>query len=131
MAEPILYTIEFVASGTAGGESFTDEPVVFAGMTDTETIDQLNAAIQSNLSDVVQFLEALSVVAGLALVVASFFKLKQHKSNPQQTALEIGVSFTTSLTRPVVRDGNLVTLSIDSIQGGLVQLRTHRLPKGK
>ncbi len=35
MAEPILYTIEFVASGTAGGESFTDEPVVFAGVTDT------------------------------------------------------------------------------------------------
>jgi hypothetical protein len=40
-AEPILYTIKFVASGTVGGVPFTDEPLVFAGVTDTDTVTAL------------------------------------------------------------------------------------------
>jgi hypothetical protein len=34
MADPVLYTIEFVASATIDGIPFTDEPLVLAGVTD-------------------------------------------------------------------------------------------------
>jgi hypothetical protein len=36
-AEPILYAVKCVASATVGGVPFTDEPLVFAGVTDTDT----------------------------------------------------------------------------------------------
>ena len=128
MAETVLYTIEFVASGTVGTKSFADEPFVFAGVTDSQTIDQLNAAITYTPSDVPKLVSALSVVAGLAFIAASFFKFHQHKQNPPQLWLEIEMSFAPPLTRPVLRDGSLATLSIDSIQYGRLQLRTQKLP---
>ena len=46
MAEPILYTIEFVASGAVDGVPFSNEPFVFAGVTDTGTVE---AIAQANL----------------------------------------------------------------------------------
>src|SRR5437667_6342616 len=52
MAEPVLYTIEFVASGTVGDEPFVDEPIVVAGVTDTVTIQQIIDNVPPNVSDV-------------------------------------------------------------------------------
>ena len=71
-------------------------------------------------------LSALSLVAGLGFIIAAFFKFHQHKQNPTQLVLGMGVSFTAPLTRLVVRDGSLVTLSIDSIHDNQVEFRTHR-----
>ena len=126
MAEPVLYTIEFVASGTVGDEPFVDEPIVVAGVTDTGTIQQIIDNVPSNGSDVQQLLSALSLVAGLGFIVAAFFKFHQHKQNPTQLVLGLGVSFTAPLTTLVARDGSLVTLSIDSIHDNQVEFRTHR-----
>ena len=81
-AEPVLYTIKFVASGTVDGVPFTDEPLVFAGVTDTDTVAALAAAAPPQL---LQLMQDLALAAGVGLVIVSIFKLKAHFNNPQQT----------------------------------------------
>jgi hypothetical protein len=141
MAKPILYTIEFVASGTVGDEPINNQPVVVEGVTDSETIDQIVADFQTNGPEIAQtksleiahIMSALSYVADLAFGVDAILKFKQHRDNPTMQLGEVthliliamAVSFTSPLTKNVVRDGNLVTLSIDSIQGNQVVFRTH------
>jgi hypothetical protein len=61
MAEPILYTIEFVASGSVGGVPFSNEPLVFAGVTDSGTVA---AIAQANLAQLQQLIGWLSYIAG-------------------------------------------------------------------
>jgi hypothetical protein len=59
-AEPILYAVKCVASATVGGVPFTDEPLVFAGVTDTDTA--LTAADPAQPGHIIA---ALSSVTGL------------------------------------------------------------------
>ena len=125
--EPVLYTINFIASGTVNGVPFTDEPLVFAGVTDTDTVAALASADTAHLS---QLLVALSFVAGLGFIAASFVKEKNHRENPQQVQLSAEVSFAAPLTLPAVRDGALVTLTIDSILNNTIELSTGQVAGG-
>jgi hypothetical protein len=122
-AEPDLYTINFVATGTVDGVPFTDEPLVFPGVTDIETVAALASADPAQLA---QMLIALSYVAGFSLFIFSILKLKAHKDNPQQVDISVEFSFQAPLTLPAVRDGALVTLTIDSILNNTLELRTRR-----
>jgi hypothetical protein len=122
-AEPVLYTINFVASGTVDGVPFTDEPLVFPGVTDTDTVAALVGADPAQLA---QLLIALSYVAGFGLFIFSIIKLKAHKDNPQQVDISAEFTFQAPLTLPAVRDGALVTLTIDSILNNTLELRTRR-----
>ena len=127
MAEPVLYTIEFVASGTVGGVPFSDEPLTFAGVTDTGTVA---AIAQANLTELAQLITSLGYVAGLGFGIAAIAKFKQHENNPVQHGFAIEVSFPSPLTVPVVRDGELVTLTIDSILNNTLVLRTRHVAGG-
>lgn len=127
MAEPILYTIEFVASGAIDGVPFSDEPFVFAGVTDTTTVE---AIAQANLAQLVQLITALSYVSGFVLVIVSIVKFKQHKDNPTQFWFTVDVIPPSQLTLPVVRDGALVTVTIDSIRNNTLELRTRHVAGG-
>jgi hypothetical protein len=60
MADPVLYTIEFVASGTVGGVPFSDEPLRFPGVTDAGTVA---AMAQANLAELAQLIASLGFVA--------------------------------------------------------------------
>lgn len=127
MAEPILYTIEFVASGAIDNVPFSDEPFVFAGVTDTTTVE---AIAEANLAQLVQLVTALSYVSGLVLIIASIFKFKQHKDNPTQFRFAVTVNLPSQLTLPVVRDGALATVTIDSIRNNALELRTRHVAGG-
>jgi len=132
MAEPILYTIEFVASGTVGGVPFADEPFVFAGVTDTGTVE---AITQANLDQLAQLITALSYVVGFPVIISSIVKFIQHKSNPVQHPIgpfefAVEISPPSPLTLPVVRDGALVTLTIDSIRNNTLELRSRHVAGG-
>jgi hypothetical protein len=116
-AEPVSYAIKFVASGDVDGVPFTDELQVFAGVTDTDTVAALAEASPAQLA---QIIFALSYVVGLPFVIGSIFRFKQHKDNPQRFAVE--VSPPNLLTVPVVRDGGLVTLTIDSIGDNTIEV---------
>jgi hypothetical protein len=132
MAEPILYTIEFVASGAVDGAPFSDEPFVFAGVTDTTTVE---AIAQANLDQLAQLITALGYVAGFPFLVASIVKFKEHKNNPVQHPIgpfgfAVEISPPSSLTRPIVRDGALVNLTIDSIRDNTIELQTRHVAGG-
>jgi hypothetical protein len=89
LAEPLLYTFHLVASGTVGTDTFVNEPFVFAGTTDVATIQHVIDTLETDPSGVATIIQDLSVLAGLGFIVAAFFKLHQHKQNPQQLALEV------------------------------------------
>ena len=129
LAEPLLYTIHFVASGTVGSQPFADEPFVFAGTTDVATIEHVIDILDTDPSGAETIIQDLSALAGIGFIVAAFFKFHQHKQNPQQLALEVEVDSPGGLAVPVVRNGSLVTVSIDSVREGVIQFRTHRVPK--
>jgi hypothetical protein len=119
MAEPILYTIEFVASGAVDGVPFSNERFVFAGVTDSGTVEAIG---QANLDQLAQVIAALGYVVGLPFVITSIVKFKAHKNNPNPVRHPIGpfglaveISPPSELTRLVVRDGALAMLTIDSI----------------
>ena len=126
-AEPVLYTIKFVASGTVGGVPFSNEPLVFAGVTDTGTVA---AIAQANLAQLQQLIGSLSYIAGLGFGIASIVKFKLHKDNPTQFGLAVEVTFPSPLTKLVVRDGELVTLAIDSILNNSLEFRTRHVASG-
>jgi hypothetical protein len=126
-AEPILYTIKFVASGTVGGVPFTDEPFVFAGVTDTDTV---TAVVEADPAQLAQLMAALSFVAGFGFIIGAIVKFKQHKDNPTQQWFAVEVSLPSPLTRPIVRDGALATLTIDSILDNTLELRTRHVAGG-
>jgi hypothetical protein len=130
-AEPVLYTIEFVASGLSSGPQvvtpMADEPLVFAGVTDTATVA---AIAQANLTELAQLIASLGYVAGLGFGIAAIVKFKEHKNNPVQHGFAIEVSFPSPLTVPAVRDGELVTLTIDSILNNTLVLRTRHVAGG-
>jgi hypothetical protein len=128
MAEPILYTIEFVASGTVGGvPPFSNEPLVFASVTDTGTVA---AIAQANLARLQQLIGSLSYIAGLGFGIASIVKFKQHEDNPTQCGLAVEVTFPSPLTKLVVRDRELVTPAIDSILNNSLEFRTRHVASG-
>ena len=117
-AEPVSYAIKFAASGDVDGVPFTDELQVFVGTTDTDTVAALTEATPAQLA---QIISALSYVVGLPFVIGSIFKFKQHKDNPTQR-FAVEVSLPSLLTVPVVRDGELVTLTIDSIGDNTIEV---------
>jgi hypothetical protein len=127
MAEPVLYTIHFVASGTVGGVPFSDEPLTFAGVTDTGTVA---AIAQANLAELAQLITSLAFVAGLGFGIAAIAKFKEHKQNPTQLGFAVEVGFPSPLTKSVVRDGELVTLTIDSILNNTLEFRTRHVAGG-
>ena len=90
-AEPF----EFVASGTVDGVPFSDEPLTFAGVTDTGTVA---AIAQANLPELAQLIAALAYVGGLGLVIASIVEFKKHKQNPQLNGFAVEASFASPLT---------------------------------
>jgi len=127
MAGSILYTIEFVASGTVDSVPLTNERVVIAGVTDTGTA---TAIAQADLVHLQQLIADLSYSAGLLFTIASIIKFHQHKANPTQLAFAADVSFTSPLTKLVVQDGTLVTLAIDSILDNRIAFRTRHVAGG-
>jgi hypothetical protein len=129
LAEPLLYTFHLVASGTVGTETFVNEAFVFAGTTDVATIQHVIDTLETDPSGVEAIIQDLAVLAGLGFIVAALFKFHQHKQNPQQLALAVEVSPSGGLTVPMVRNGSLVTVSLDSIRDGVIQFRIHRVPK--
>jgi len=126
-AEPVLYTIKFVASGTVDGVPFTDEPLVFAGVTDTDTVAALAVATPSQLA---QLIQDLALVAGIGFAIVSIIKLVAHHNNPQQIHISVPIFFAASLVLPAVRDGAMVTLTIDSILNNTVEFSTRHVPGG-
>ena len=126
-AEPVLYTIKFAASGTVDGVPFTDEPLVFPGVTDTDTVAALAVAAPPQLT---QLIQDLALAAGVGLIIVSIFKIKAWHNNPPQTVLGLPVFLAASLVLPAVRDGALVTLTIDSILNNTVEFSTRRVAGG-
>src|SRR5262249_18173818 len=121
MAEPVLYTIDFVASGAVDGVPFSNERFVFAGVTDSGTAEAIG---QANLDQLAQVITALGYVVGLPFVIASIVKFKMHKNNPVQHPIGFAVEISppSQLTRLVVRDGALAMLTIDSILNNTLEL---------
>ena len=117
-AEPVSYAIKFVASGDVDGVPFKDELQVFGGVTDTDTVAAIAEASPAQLA---QIIFALGYVVGLPFVIGSIFKFKQHKDNPTQV-FAVEISLPNLLTVPVVRDGGLVTLTIDSIGDNTIEV---------
>jgi hypothetical protein len=107
-ATPIVYSLEFVASGRLGSRPFRNQPVVLTVFTDTEpvSIDDIPTYVENADERLVQALAAVSAIAGLGFVLAAFFKFHQHKQNPpQQVTIQLGGT-------PGVADGTVVaTLS--------------------
>src|SRR5262245_59705660 len=126
-ADPILYTIKFVASSIVGGVPFSDEPFVFAGVTDTDTVAAL---IEADPAQLAQLIAALSYVTGFGFLIASIVKFKEHKDNPTQQRFGVEVSLSSPVTIPAVRDGALVSLTIDSILDNRLELRTRHVAGG-
>jgi hypothetical protein len=128
-AEPVLYTIKFVASGTVDGVPFTDESLTFAGVTDTDTAVAL---VEVDPQTLLQIIHALSLAAGVFLaVVAVFVVFKEAKTHGQrQTKLLAAVTLAGPLIVPVVRDGALVNLTIDSIRDNTIELQTRHVAGG-
>jgi len=123
--EPVLYTIKFVAFGTADGVPFTDEPLVLAGMTDTDTVATLAAADPKiDPATIQKIISALSTVAGVVLFAVALFELKQHvKTHAQgQSHILAAIILAGQPIVPVVRDGAQVTLAIDSIRDNTIEL---------
>jgi hypothetical protein len=125
-AEPALYTVKFVASGTVDGVPFTDEPLVFAGVTDTDTVAALDAADPGvDPATIQKIISALSLVAGIVLFAVAIIEIEKHvktHSNGQHHILaEIILAGQQSV--PVVRDGAQVTLAIDSIRDNTIELQ--------
>jgi len=97
-------------------------------VTDTDTVTALTEADITTLKDLIV---AIGYVGGFALTIAAIFKFKQHKDNPTQQRFAVQVSLPESgLTLPVVRDGALKTLTIDSILDNTLELRTHHVAGG-
>jgi hypothetical protein len=129
LAEPLLYTIHFVASGTVGPDTFVNEPFVFAGTTDVATIQHVIDTLETDPAGVQTIIQDLSLIAGVGFIVAALFKFHQHKQNPTQLALEVEVTPPAGLPVQVVRNGSLVNVSLESIREAVVQFRTHKVPK--
>ena len=96
-------------------------------MTDTDTATALAEADPAKLA---QLILALSYVAGFGLAIVAIFEFKKHKNNPTQQTFAVEFSFPGPLTLPTVRDGALVTLTINSILNNTLELRTRKVPGG-
>jgi hypothetical protein len=105
----------------------SDEPLTFAGVTDTGTVA---AIAHADLTELAQLIISLGYVAGLGFGIAAIVKFKEHKNNPVQHGFAIEISFPSPLTAPVVRDGEMVTLIIDSILNNTLVLRTRHVAGG-
>jgi len=131
--EPMLYTISFVGSGSADGVPFTDEPLQFAGVTDTDTVAALvDAATEVDPATIQQIISALCAAEGIVLAVIAIIELVRHNKNRPdgQAKLLVTIILDGVQTLPIVRDGALVTLTIDSVRENRVELRVREVPRG-
>jgi hypothetical protein len=132
-SKPVLYTISLVASGTADGVPFTDEPLQLAGVTDTDTVAALtDAAAEIDPATLQKIISALCAAEGIFLTVVSiilFHEHMQHHNNGRPRLL-VTIILDGLQTLPVVRGGDLVTLTIDSVRQNRVEVRFRDLPPG-
>ena len=56
------------------------------------TISDIATNTSNTMKSVAQLLEAVSLIAGIGFVMASFFKFHQHKLNPQQVPISQGIT---------------------------------------
>ncbi len=129
--EPMLYTISFVASGTADGVPFTDEPLQFAGVTDTDTVAALvDAATEVDPATIQKIISALCAVEGIFLAVIAIIEIVRHNKNRPDGGAKLLVTLILDgvQTLPIVRDGALVSLTIDSVRENRVELRFRKVP---
>ena len=71
---------------------------IMAAYADTSTTPPPNslgdvaATVTSSFANLAKMISAISYIAGFAFSIAGVFKLKQHKDNPQQIAVTIGIT---------------------------------------
>ena len=71
---------------------------VMAAYADTSTTPPANSlgdvagTVTSSFANLAKIISAISYIAGFAFSIAGVFKLKQHKDNPQQIAVTIGIT---------------------------------------
>ncbi|MCD6044915.1 MAG: icmD [Gammaproteobacteria bacterium] len=58
----------------------------------TNSMGYVAATVLGSLGNVAQVISAVSYLAGFGFTIASFFKLKQHKDNPQQIPVTNGLA---------------------------------------
>jgi hypothetical protein len=106
---PVLYTISFVASGTVDGVLFTDEPLQFAGVTDTDTVAALrDAAAEVDPATIQKIISALCAAEGIFLAVVSIILFHDHMPHHDngQPRLLVTIILDGLQTLPVVRGAN-------------------------
>ncbi len=65
--------------------------IVFA-QNNAQSLSQIASNVEGSLSSVARLLEDISLVAGIGFIMASFFKLYQHKNNPTQIPISNGLT---------------------------------------
>jgi intracellular multiplication protein IcmD len=55
------------------------------------TITDIASNTGSSMKSVAELLEDISLITGIGLIMASFFKFHQHKLNPQQVPISQGI----------------------------------------
>ena len=65
---------------------------VFAGPSNGLMLSAVSSQISSTVGNMAHILSNVALIAGIAFVMASFFKFHQHKLNPTQVPLSQGVT---------------------------------------
>jgi hypothetical protein len=130
--QPVLYTISFVASGTADGVPFDDQTITLAGVTDTDTVAALrDAADEVDPATIQKIISAVCTAAGIILFAIGIYQIIQHSKHRADGQAKILATIILDGLQilPVVRDGELVTLTVESIRDNHIEIEFNRAGK--